>query len=739
MAKQTHNGFKLLAIRPLENCDVKFRKNLKEGVIYKFYQDYLFLDKNDKEIRQDLDNTGESVFKIKRPKSEINLFSDESLKINISAIVGKNGSGKSSLLEMLYLCNYYLGISLGVLETNAQKLQRIIDENKETSRIIDIQKISDDINNSNKEHLNILKKFKASIIYELDGVFYEIQFGGVAQKTKKQSNINLINIDKELSFKDKNILSHFFYTVVINYSQYALNSNNIGYWINPLFHKNDAYLAPLVINPMRHEGNFNINREEEFALYRLLHNLLIQKSKSEKDALIYITENQYVKSVHFKYNSNKVKKRPIKKTEGQISGDKKYSIFIRDVQTVFYPDFNQVLAVNQVDVFKTELYNYIVQKILKIANTYDIYSNGYNFSEEQGLKENIEFLERLKDDNTHIAFKIYQCFNFLANNIELENNKWNEDETIFEFSLDELLEWMTTCKDNSDLIKHIPPPIFDIEIILSDKSSSVSTFSSLSSGELQLIHSIQSVLYHVNNLESVHNNSEERATYKSINIVYDEVELYFHPEYQQQFISKFINSINLFDLGKRSDDKGIKNINIIFSTHSPFILSDIPSQNILRLEKGSPSSRKIEQTFGANIHDLLANDFFLADGFMGEFARRKIDETIEFLNNFRMLNLKLDELNQKLEKVDEEKKDTKNRILKEKEIIENKLESIKNNDFEYHKKLINVIGEPVLRNKLNEMLASILPKEEKEKMLKEQFRIMAKNAGFNIDDINFEN
>ena len=44
------NDFKLLAIRPLVDCEVKFRKKLKEGVIYKFHQGFSFLYKNGNEI-----------------------------------------------------------------------------------------------------------------------------------------------------------------------------------------------------------------------------------------------------------------------------------------------------------------------------------------------------------------------------------------------------------------------------------------------------------------------------------------------------------------------------------------------------------------------------------------------------------------------------------------------------------------------------------------------------------------
>ena len=41
------------------------------------------------------------------------------------------------------------------------------------------------------------------------------------------------------------------------------------------------------------------------------------------------------------------------------------------------------------------------------------------------------------------------------------------------------------------------------------------------------------------------------------------------------------------------------------------------------------------ETFGANIHDLLADSFFLNEGTIGEFAREKIQGVIDTLNEWR--------------------------------------------------------------------------------------------------------
>ncbi|MEM5644017.1 AAA family ATPase [Bacillus toyonensis] len=60
-------------------------------------------------------------------------------------------------------------------------------------------------------------------------------------------------------------------------------------------------------------------------------------------------------------------------------------------------------------------------------------------------------------------------------------------------------------------------------------------------------------------------------------ILIDEGDLYFHPQWQKDWLFTFINIISyLFQ--KTS-------IQIILTTHSPFILSDLPSGNVILLKK----------------------------------------------------------------------------------------------------------------------------------------------------------
>lgn len=96
----------------------------------------------------------------------------------------------------------------------------------------------------------------------------------------------------------------------------------------------------------------------------------------------------------------------------------------------------------------------------------------------------------------------------------------------------------------------------------------------------------------------------------SILLLLDEVELYFHPEWCRVFISRLVAYLE-----KYTDTK----IYIILSTHSPFILSDIPKSNLIFMGENS----SLEECFATNIHELLKKGFFMK-ATVGEFAKEKI-------------------------------------------------------------------------------------------------------------------
>jgi hypothetical protein len=85
--------------------------------------------------------------------------------------------------------------------------------------------------------------------------------------------------------------------------------------------------------------------------------------------------------------------------------------------------------------------------------------------------------------------------------------------------------------------------------------------------------------------------------------------------------------------------KGAK-IHLIFTTHSPVTLSDVPNHHIVFLKKDKEKEVKflsseegIKHTFAANIHEILYNSFFMQNGFIGAFATDKINKVFKYLND----------------------------------------------------------------------------------------------------------
>ena len=98
--------------------------------------------------------------------------------------------------------------------------------------------------------------------------------------------------------------------------------------------------------------------------------------------------------------------------------------------------------------------------------------------------------------------------------------------------------------------------------------------------------------------------------------------------YKPQDFSFFHRSEKLVQLNRSFS------YDIIIVTHSPFVLSDIPKENILFLKEGKNVTETMSlNTFGANINELLAESFFLSGGFIGEFAKTKIESLVEYLQN----------------------------------------------------------------------------------------------------------
>ena len=154
----------------------------------------------------------------------------------------------------------------------------------------------------------------------------------------------------------------------------------------------------------------------------------------------------------------------------------------------------------------------------------------------------------------------------------------------------------------------------------------------LSSGENNLL-SMFSSLYYVFDGNDDHIVTQSYATDEqffadTILLFMDEADLTYHPEWQRQFVS-----ILTAFLSKVYDVRKIKNIQVLLTTHSPLLLSDMPKNNVIYLQKDDMGKPVDIETFGQNIHQILKDSFFLENGTIGAFAADKINETARRLQN----------------------------------------------------------------------------------------------------------
>lgn len=357
---------------------------------------------------------------------------------------------------------------------------------------------------------------------------------------------------------------------------------------------------------------------------------------------------------------------------------------LKNIQGIPNRDFLKKLIVDCKSDNVHEFAEKLTEKLLDIINT----------RKKEDFKR---LLKRLRENKTHIEFKIKQAISYFENNTFTElfikdKNELNSKTGFYDFEVNKV--YLTELNDMASEIKieNVPIAFFDLDIILKkDGQPAPYPLASLSSGEQQMINSLLTISYHLFNLKSNLSTYHDKIKYKNINIIMDEIELYFHPNYQKNYVKELISTLSFFNEFK---------FNVIFSTHSPFILSDIPSQNTLKLKEGVPVNNKNDiNSFGANIHDLLADEFFMNSGYMGEFAADKIEEIINFMYiSNKISNVKKEIF--ELKKSDNEMKESFDKIL---DYYTKQLLRLKQYSREEILEVIQLIGEPLIRIKMDEM------------------------------------
>ncbi len=602
--------------------------------------------------------------------------------VTVSAIVGENGAGKSSLIEyeMRLINNFSTALFGEYAKVNGWPHLHYI--NGVDGELYYLHK-------QNVLHLRV-KDRKVSLFcyYKQEGE----EDGCYVFKQPKEGPMNLLPAGTgefergkpvrspfNMNYFEglKEILPRFFYTVVLNQSVYAYNTNDfwresntqryevlvrhgqkknekgerIPYstedksWLNGLFHKNDGYQIPLVLTPFRKEGNYDINVENRLAYERLMSIMVRQEG-----------DNRVING-HLRVSSFRLRRNNLDYELAYIHHKLGYRQFSREdfekMSAVLLSTWSELIGLDLTKAVQGKAYgqlaiNYLVYKTLKIAYTYDEYRD-YNTDFNAKRKEFNEKAFRLLVQKTianysHVSSKLYRTVAYLIWDVyELE--KLAQDKSA-DFRVDAInRRWVEafgskkidiTDSIGSSLILEsaLAPPFLDITIGMEDVQTGAEVpFEYLSSGEKQQAYTISALVYHLKNLDSVSRDAStnDRVAYDYVQLILEEVELYYHPELQRQFVRNLLDGIGQAGLSF------IKSINVCIVTHSPFVLSDIPQQNVLALRKDNSEVQRIP-SFGANIHEMLKLSFFLERGSVGDFAQWTITRIAQCLRVHRWLN-----------------------------------------------------------------------------------------------------
>lgn len=742
--EEKKQAFQLIGLRVVSGCDEKLKKILKPDTTYFFCNNYEDNGNGGVKLKNDICSLDSDFFLLED--------NNKGPHVCVSCIVGHNGDGKSSIVELLIRAINNFAYLAGFLSDHSD-LQFI------PELYVDVFYTIDDDICCISCRGNVVKLF----VNNEETFSREYATG----KKKEERKTKRILIEQNAHY--------LFYTLVSNYSLYAYNSEEfksetkVPYsedsWISALFHKNDAYQTPVAISPQRVRGVIDINKEYKLSLQRLCELFFNCKngnyriSNTERaEGIVYSLESSSKLMTHtikdYLLDENRGAKNVLV-FDGDFSVSKKKRRFILninkkdefDLSCQFWDNFdknfystnllpfsrslfeidgesksnekgkpvtdlyqyltklkNKLLrrkktsALDNIDEFLAngggdltfmqfqrlflvfEVYKkwlaellteefrplttksatvrdhavkYLVYKTIKALEYYPDYLHGgvreyeiphFFFSVNVRTHLVCKWFDALKadiiDHKTHLTLKIRQTLNYLKNkdiSSAFMTNKSipHEVKSVLDVTGH---RYYLSCKDYYELIKNasefagsLPPPFFVYDFVISRDGISFYPLSRMSSGERQLLNSASSVVYHINNIS----NSKPQGTkitYRNVNVILEEVELYFHPEYQRRFIKYLLDQISNVHL---SDSLFI---NLLIVTHSPFVLSDIPRQNVLFLNNGKPDRSMQEDTFGANIHTLLQNGFFLDSVPIGAFAKEKISNLFKLLNKSEMLS-----------------------------------------------------------------------------------------------------
>ncbi|RXJ95142.1 hypothetical protein CRV00_05140 [Malaciobacter molluscorum] len=508
--------------------------------------------------------------------------------INITAIVGENGSGKSNINESI----------ISILDILKEKIE--------------------------------YKEEKLFLVYFFNKKYF---VKGINVDLEKINNQKIEN----LSLENNKCFSIYF-----NYTLDVIKNNKTIF--NNLYHRKDDYTTPITMLPNKKNKNIDIedidyHTQNAIIDFAIRNNIDFSEIKDyfipnkikillNKQKIISTIEENKVVEYHDKIHDN-IKNLNLKEKDDLKKVKIAINVAFNDSDTIINfriirlkHDINDYLKKQKKDLLDKNIKDYSIPDWKNITKLYLISKLELIDRMEKDLEiedkikslldNDKEFIEKIKEKGEIKNQKAKVTYKFFK-------KIYKENKLPFKFDDNNYIN----IKENENFVKLLPA--FINAEIFNEKNIN---FESLSFGQKFMMRFSYNLIYQLNKIKEI-KNKENPQKYTNINLLLDEIELGLHPNWQKNFVYFLIKVLNKF--------KDTFNFNIIISSHSPFILSDLPKDNVIFLKKDEENGNCINDTnnvdinpFGANIHTLLSHGFFMKDGLMGEFAKEKIQSIIKY-------------------------------------------------------------------------------------------------------------
>lgn len=566
------------------------------------------------EYRIKVDDTKEPqrIIIEKNKLNTLNIYKTDSI-LNVTAVVGSNGSGKSSLLSFIAnnICHYKFenGKEYERFEYDSYQKEKSIyvfkDDNNEIFIYHNLEIDLDGgsyrtIHNTEESFSSLTDLRKQTIVYLTNSLFVNEHLENYSHSYPV---INYNIHPSSLYMISRNFYEKLFSIDKVNDDE--LNNKISSWHINPSCNKNGfqnildlCYYAFLVDN----DCIGKIDKIMPFSICIESSIAIINRS---------VTSNQNTIN-HLKDKSKEFVTACSKLTQ-KIKKNNLYTLYHNLLFEMFYDkNIDDILALDTKSI--DDIFNIIFKKYTDLEQYKKYYIEIKKFI---SIAEKFPLYNNLFDNKSDIAYKFDRVISY------------NEKESVFEELVHFVNEHFIKC--DSYVLRYLKIR----DNYMSSGERALTNFFSW----LVAIPSFDNIMDNVpeENDDSIASEDVKDNTMTTYNnnylLLIDEIDLYSHPEWQRQIIKVLIDRLGIVLKNKK--------VQIILTTHSPLLLSDFPKSNTIYLRKNDIcnsvvcDSKLRKETFGANIYTILKDAFFLENGAVGEFARCKLLELSDRLNKMK--------------------------------------------------------------------------------------------------------